>query len=123
MSSETTMAAELKQLPDEVYRRYGFTPAKVEVEEHHVKVYAGKKTDEIVRAPHPECLLRGSLVSRFTVKSRSFFVTACISPGRTWRTGRSSAQTGTLRSSMITCKKKMYGYHVLQVGNDLDIGK
>lgn len=52
-----------KQLPDEVYRRYGFTPAKVEVEEHHVKVYAGKKTDEIVRAPHSECLLRGSLVS------------------------------------------------------------
>lgn len=52
-----------KQLPDEVYRRYGFIPAKVEVEEHHVKVYAGKKTDEIVRAPHPECLLRGSLVS------------------------------------------------------------
>ena len=32
-----------KQLPDEVYRRYSFTPAKVEVEEHHVKVYAGKK--------------------------------------------------------------------------------
>ncbi len=52
-----------KQLPDEVYRRYGFTPAKIEIEEHHVKVYAGKKTDEIVRAPHPECLLRGSLVS------------------------------------------------------------
>ena len=25
-----------KQLPDEVYRRYGFTSAKVEVEEHHV---------------------------------------------------------------------------------------
>lgn len=39
-----------KQLPDEVYHRYGFTPAKVEVEEHHVKVYAGKKTDEIVFA-------------------------------------------------------------------------
>ena len=52
-----------KQLPDEVYRRYGFTPAKVEVEEHHVKVYAGKETDEIVKAPHPECLLKGSLVS------------------------------------------------------------
>ena len=52
-----------KQLPDEVYRRYGFTPAKVEAEEHHVKVYAGKKTDEIVRAPHPGSLLRGSLVS------------------------------------------------------------
>jgi len=52
-----------KQLPDEVYRRYGFTPAKVEAEEHHVKVYAGKKKDEIVKVPHPECLLRGSLVS------------------------------------------------------------
>ncbi len=52
-----------KQLPDEVYRRYGFTPAKAEVDEHHVKVYAGKKTDEIIRAPHPECLLKGSLVS------------------------------------------------------------
>ena len=43
-----------KQLPDEIYRRYRFTPAKVEVEEHHVKVYAGKKTDEVVKAPHPE---------------------------------------------------------------------
>ena len=52
-----------KRLPDEVYRRYSFTPAKVEVEEHHVKVYAGKKTEEIVKAEHPECLLRGSLVS------------------------------------------------------------
>lgn len=52
-----------KQLPDEVYRRYGFTPAKVEVEEHHIKVYVGKETEEIIRAPHPGCLLRGSLVS------------------------------------------------------------
>jgi len=52
-----------KQLPDEVYRRYAFTPAKVEVEEHYVKVYAGKETEEIVKAPHPGCLLRGSLVS------------------------------------------------------------
>lgn len=52
-----------KQLPDEVYRRYGFTPAKIEVEEHHVKVYAGKGTDEIIKAPHPKSLLKGSLVS------------------------------------------------------------
>ena len=52
-----------KQLPDEVYRRYRFIPAKVEVEEHHVKVYAGKETEEVIRAPHPGCLLRGSLVS------------------------------------------------------------
>ncbi len=52
-----------KQLPDEVYRRYRFTPAKVEVEEHHVKVYAGKDTEEIIRAEHPQSLLKGSLVS------------------------------------------------------------
>ena len=52
-----------KQLPDEVYRRYNFTPAKIEVEEHHVKVYAGKETEEVIKAPHPETLLRGSLVS------------------------------------------------------------
>ncbi len=52
-----------KQLPDEVYRRYRFTPAKIEVEEHHVKVYAGKETEEIIKAPHPQTLLRGSLVS------------------------------------------------------------
>ena len=52
-----------KQLPDEVYRRYSFTPAKIEVEEHHVNVYAGKETEEVVKAPHPQTLLRGSLVS------------------------------------------------------------
>ena len=52
-----------KQLPDEVYRRYSFTPAKIEVEEHHVKVYAGKETEDVVKAPHPRTLLRGSLVS------------------------------------------------------------
>ena len=50
-----------KQFPDKVYHRYGFTPAKVEVEEHHVNVYTGKKTEEIVRAPHPKCLLRREL--------------------------------------------------------------
>lgn len=52
-----------KQLPDEVYRRYRFTPAKIEVEEHRVKVYAGKETEEVIKAPHPKALLRGSLVS------------------------------------------------------------
>ena len=34
-----------KRLPDEIYRRYGFVPAQVAVEEHHVAVYAGKKSD------------------------------------------------------------------------------
>lgn len=55
---------DFKQLPDEVYRRYGFTPAKVEVEEHHVKVYAGKGMDEIVRPPHPECFCGEALYPR-----------------------------------------------------------
>lgn len=51
------------RLDDEVYRRYKFTPAKIEVEEHHVEVYASKKTDHIVKAKHPKYLLRNSLVS------------------------------------------------------------
>lgn len=55
--------ASWKQLPDEVYRRYKFTPSKVEVEEHHVAVYASKKDDRIVKAKHPGYLLRNSLVS------------------------------------------------------------
>ena len=52
-----------KRLPDEIYRRYRFTPAKVEVEEHHVAVYSGKSSDTIVRADAPGYLPRGSLVS------------------------------------------------------------
>lgn len=52
-----------KQLPDEIYKRYRFIPAKVEVEEHHVGIYASKEGDTMKKAPHPACLLRGSLVS------------------------------------------------------------
>lgn len=53
-----------KQLPDAVAKRYVFTPAKVEVEEHHIGVYASKKDDShMVKAKHPKALLRGSLVS------------------------------------------------------------
>ena len=53
-----------KQLPDAIAKRYVFTPAKVEVEEHHVGVYASKKDDtHMIKAKHPKALLRGSLVS------------------------------------------------------------
>ena len=52
-----------KQLPDEIYNRYKFTPAKVEVEEHHVAVYASKKDNHMTKAKHPGYLLRNSLVS------------------------------------------------------------
>ena len=53
-----------KQLPDAIAKRYVFTPAKIEVEEHHIGVYSSKKDDShMVKAPHPKALLRGSLVS------------------------------------------------------------
>ena len=51
------------QLPDEVYNRYRFTPAKVEIEEHHVAVYKSKKDNHFKKADHPGYLLRNSLVS------------------------------------------------------------
>lgn len=51
------------QLEDEIYNRYRFTPAKIEVEEHHVGVYKSKKDGEFIRAKHPAYLLRNSLVS------------------------------------------------------------
>ena len=52
-----------KQLPDAVSKKYLFIPAKVEIEEHHIGVYASKKEDRIVKAKHPKGLLHGSLVS------------------------------------------------------------
>ncbi|MEG0836200.1 MAG: IS66 family transposase [Christensenellaceae bacterium] len=51
------------QLPDEIYNRYKFTPAKVELEEHHVGVYKSKKDNHFKKANHPGYLLRNSLVS------------------------------------------------------------
>ena len=38
-------------------------PAKVEVGEHHIGVYASKTDEHMIKAPHPKNLLRGSLVS------------------------------------------------------------
>lgn len=52
-----------KQLPDMIAKRYHFTPAKVEVDEHHVGVYASKSDGHMVKADHPKALLHGSLVS------------------------------------------------------------
>ena len=51
------------QLEDEIYRRYRFTPMKVEIEEHHVGVYKSKKDNHFKKAEHPAYLLRNSLVS------------------------------------------------------------
>lgn len=52
-----------KQLPDAISKHYRFIPAKVEIDEHHVGVYASKTDDCIIKADHPKALLHGSLVS------------------------------------------------------------
>lgn len=52
-----------KQLPDAISKKYYFIPAKVEVEEHHIGVYASKTDEHMVKADHPKALLHGSLVS------------------------------------------------------------
>ena len=52
-----------KQLPDAISKRYRFIPAKVEIDEHHVGVYASKTDNHIIKADHPKALLHGSLVS------------------------------------------------------------
>lgn len=52
-----------KQLPDAISKRYKFVPAKVEVDEHHVGVYASKSEGYIIKADHPKGLLHGSAVS------------------------------------------------------------
>ena len=52
-----------KQLPDAVSRRYRFVPASVEVDEHHIGVYASKTDGHMVKAKHPSGLLHGSPVS------------------------------------------------------------
>ena len=52
-----------KQLPDAISKKYHFVPAKVEVEEHHIGVYASKTDEHMIKADHPKVLLHGSLVS------------------------------------------------------------
>lgn len=52
-----------KQLPDAISRKYHFVPAKAEVEEHHIGVYASKTDEHMVKAEHPKALLHGSLAS------------------------------------------------------------
>lgn len=92
-----------KQLPDAISKRYLFIPAKVEVEEHHIGVYASKKEERIVKAKHPKGLLHGSLVSpslaaaiingkyvnavHYIVWSRNLPVMVFLYPAKTWLTG------------------------------------
>ena len=91
----------------------------MEVEEHHVGVYASKDGDSMTKAPHPVSLLRGSLVSPSLEAAvpngkyisgvhlpdwkKSFPDMGLPSPDRTWQTGQSNVQNGILPYSMIIC--------------------
>lgn len=52
-----------KRLPDEIYKRYHYVPSKVTIEEHHIAVYSGVKSEKMVKAKHPKKLLNNSLAS------------------------------------------------------------
>ena len=52
-----------KCLPDEVYKRLRYEPARYIVQEHHIKVYAGTDNQTIVHADRPKKLLRNSIVT------------------------------------------------------------
>ena len=106
-----------KQLPDAISRKYHFVPAKVEVEEHHIGVYASKTDEHMVKADHPKALLHGSLVSPSLGAaiingkyvnavlsidwSRNSSVMICKSQGRTWQTGAYVWQRNIYQSFMI----------------------
>lgn len=68
-----------KQLPDAISRKYHFVPAKVEVEEHHIGVYASKTDEHMVKADHQKALLHGSLVSPSLGAATSRKVCGCSS--------------------------------------------
>ncbi|MCH4891426.1 IS66 family transposase [Acidaminobacter sp. JC074] len=52
-----------RRLPDEVYKRLAFHPARFEVEEHRVAVYCGTDEQPIIRADRGVDLLRNSIVT------------------------------------------------------------
>lgn len=52
-----------KRLPDQIYSKLEMIPAHCFVAEHHVAVYAGRKSDKIVRAPHPVQMLEKSIAT------------------------------------------------------------
>ena len=58
-----------KRLPDQVYKKLEMHPARYEVFEHHIAVYAGKNDDQIVKAPHPAELLNNSIATASLVSA------------------------------------------------------
>ena len=51
------------RLPDEVYERVELVPAKLKVYEHHVAVYKGTSSKEIIKAPRPKDLMRNCIAT------------------------------------------------------------
>lgn len=119
-----------KQLPDEVSKRYRFVPAKVEVDEHHVGVYASKSDGHMVRAPHPKALLHGSPVS--STLAAAIINSKYVNAVPLYRTEKEFERYGIAvnRKNMAHwmirlgeeylailydfLHQKLYGYHVIQ---------
>lgn len=133
--SEAELTAEFgekgwKQLPDEISRRYRFIPARVEVEEHHVGVYASKVDEHMVRAPHPKALLHGSPVS--STLAAAIINSKYVNAVPLYRTEKEFERYGIAvnRKNMAHwmirlaeeylsvlydyLHQKLYGYHVIQ---------
>ena len=51
------------RLPDEVYERVELIPSRLKVLEHHVAVYKGTSSKEIIKADRPKDLLRNSIAT------------------------------------------------------------
>ncbi len=119
-----------KKLPDEVYNRYLYVPAKVEVEEHHVAVYSGTVTERMIKAKHPKHLLRNSLASPsvvagvFNAKYVNALPLARIEAE--YQRNNLDISRQTMANWVIQCSERylavmydylhgsMYDYHILQ---------
>ena len=119
-----------RQLPDEIYNRYRFVPAKVEIEEHHVGVYKSRTDGHFRKAPHPAYLIRNSLVS--PTLEAAIMNAKYVNAMPLYRQEQDFARYGMdiTRAEMahwtILCAERylsilydflhrqMYGYHVLQ---------
>jgi transposase len=58
-----------KCLPDEIYKRLRYEPAKYLVEEHHVGVYAGKDNETMVKGKRPVDVFRNSIATPSLIAS------------------------------------------------------
>ena len=140
MMSEEELIAEFGengwyQLEDEIYNRYKYTPAKIEIEEHHVGVYKSKKDNHFKKASHPGYLLRNSLVSPSLEAAiiNAKYVNAVPLYRQEQEFGRYgiSITRREMAHWTILCAerylsilydylhKKLYGYHVLQADETL----